>query len=90
MISLGYINQIVTKANKTLGFICYSLYPCMLTKHKNLADMALVRSCMEYCRSVWDPYTNELTQRLGAVQNRAACFVTGNESRKYWVVISWK
>ena len=36
---------------------------------------------MEYCGSVWDPHTNELTQRLEAVQNRAARFVTGNYSR---------
>ena len=33
---------------------------------------------MEYCGSIWDPSTKELTQKLESVQNRGARFVTGN------------
>ena len=45
---------------------------------KQLAYFSLVRPSLEYCSVVWDPYTQELSSKLEAVQRRAARFVLNN------------
>ena len=76
----SHVNKVVAKANRTLGFIKRNLYSCSKNV-KNLAHKTLVRPTMEYCGSVWDPSTKELTQKLESVQNRCARFVIGNNKR---------
>jgi hypothetical protein len=77
----SHINNISAKANRTLGFIRRNLYSC--SKHiKDMAYKTLVRPVLEYSSSVWDPHTQNLTNQLEAVQNRAARFVTGVYKRK--------
>ncbi|XP_072042916.1 uncharacterized protein [Amphiura filiformis] len=70
----------VSKANRTLGFIKRNLYSCS-KEIKNLAYKSLVRPRLEYCGSVWDPHTKELTQKIEAVQNRSARFVCSDYER---------
>ena len=36
----------------------------------------------DYCSSVWDPHTQILINKIEAIQNRAARFVSGDYSRK--------
>ncbi|XP_072016924.1 uncharacterized protein [Amphiura filiformis] len=75
-------------AKATLGFIKRNLYSCS-RQIKNLAYKSLIRPGMEYCGSVWDPRTQELIQKLEAVQNRAARFVMADYER-YSSVTSMK
>ena len=49
----NYINTI--KASKTLNFINQNLYMCS-KEVKEAAYLTLVRPCLEYASSVWDPY----------------------------------
>ena len=52
---VSHINAIVHKASRTLNFIKRNLYMC--TKEvKETAYLILVRLCLEYASSVWDPY----------------------------------
>ena len=45
---------------------------------KEAAYKGMVHPILEYGKSVWDPYTDELHNELEKVQNRAARFVTRN------------
>ena len=45
---------------------------------KEAAYKQMVHPILEYRSSVWDPYTDNLQEELGKVQNRAARFVTRN------------
>jgi hypothetical protein len=75
-----HIDRITSKANKTLGFLRRNLYSCP----QNIKDMAyktLVRPIFDYCSTVWDPHTQILINKIEAVQNRAARFVSGIYSR---------
>ena len=51
-----HVNNISNKANKSFGFLKRNLryYP---RKTKEMACKALVRPTLEYCSTVWDPYT---------------------------------
>ena len=72
----SHINKIASKANKTLGFVRRNLHSC--PKHiKEMSYKTLVRPILQYCSTVWDPHTQVLINKLEAVQNRAARFVTG-------------
>jgi hypothetical protein len=42
-----------------------------------MAYKTLVRPILDYCSSVWDPHTKILINKIEAVQNRAARFVSG-------------
>ena len=42
------------------------------------AYVTLVRPTLEYCSTIWDPYTQELTQKVGKIQRRAARLVHNN------------
>ena len=72
-----HINNICTKANRTLGFLRRNLFSCPQDV-KEAAYKGLVRPVLEYGSSVWDPHTKCLQEELEKVQNRAARFVTRN------------
>ncbi|KAL8615930.1 hypothetical protein ACOMHN_034606 [Nucella lapillus] len=66
-----HINNIVSKANKTLGFLRRNLkIPSRSVKEQ--AYKAFVRPILEYASSVWDPHTQKNIDKLEAVQRRAA------------------
>ena len=72
-----HINNICTKANRTLGSLRRNLFSCPQDV-KEAAYKGLVRPVLEYGSSVWDPHTKCLQEELEKVQNRAARFVTRN------------
>ncbi|XP_072030452.1 uncharacterized protein [Amphiura filiformis] len=69
-----HISKVTASANKTLGFIRRNLSSCN-KETKATAYTALVRPTVEYCASVWDPYTNEHIHEIGKIQRRAARMV---------------
>ena len=76
-----HINSISAKANRVLGLLRRNLYSCS-RKVKEAAYKTLVRPKLEYCSSIWDPYHQEYTNKLEAVQRRAARFVCKEQRRK--------
>ena len=69
-----HINNKVTKANQTLGFLRRNLGNCP-ESIKELAYKALVRPHLEYASPVWDPWTTKHIKQIEDVQRRAARFV---------------
>ena len=76
-----HVNNVCTKANRTLGFLRRNLYSCP-QEEKETAYKGLVRSVLDYASSVWDPAGVVLQEELESVQKRAARFVTGNYNYK--------
>ena len=70
----AHVNNITGKANRTLGFLRRNLNISNI-KIKQQAYHSLVRPILEYGSSVWNPYTDTLTNKIEAVQRRAARFV---------------
>ena len=68
------INRISKKANNTLGF-CRRNIKIHSESLKSSAYTVLVRSQLEYCSTVWCPFTNSNIPKLEAVQRRAARWV---------------
>lgn len=66
-----HIENIIGKANRSLGFIRRNLYSCPESV-KSQAYLTLVRPCLEYVCSVWDPHTQKRCQDIEGVQRRAA------------------
>ena len=64
------------KANRTLGFLRRNLRKCPESV-KNQAYTTLIRPCLEYCSSVWDPHTQKHVKDIEGIQHRAARFVKG-------------
>ena len=52
-----HISNIFTKANRTLGFLRRTLFPCPQNV-KEAAYKGMVRPILEYGSSVWDPHTH--------------------------------
>lgn len=75
-----HIDEIISKANTTLGFIRRDLY---LPNHstKLLAYTALVRSKLEFASIIWNPNQTYLINKLESLQNKAARFIAKNCSR---------
>ena len=73
----SHINNITSKANKTLGFLRRNTN-ISTTKVKEHAYKSLVRPSLEYACSVWDPYTKEDITQLEQVQHRAARYFNTN------------
>ena len=71
----SHINNITTKANKTLGFLRRNIN-ISSTKVKEHAYKSLIRPSLECACSVWDPYTKENITQLEQVQHRDARYVT--------------
>ena len=74
--TLFHIENIIGKANRSLGFIRRSrnLYSCPESV-KSQAYLTLVRPCLEYACSVWDPHTQKHCHDIEGVQRRDARFV---------------
>ena len=69
-----HINNICSKANKTLGFLRRNLR-ISATQLKETAYKSFVRPILEYACTVWDPHTKQNIMKIEAVQRRAARFV---------------
>ena len=70
----NHINRTVSKANSMLGFIRRNLHNA--PKHVKLqAYKSLVRPHIEYCSSVWDPFTENNIKKVEAIQRRASRFI---------------
>ncbi|KAL8577903.1 hypothetical protein ACOMHN_011899 [Nucella lapillus] len=72
-----YIDRSAKKANNMLGFLKRNLKTPDRTTKCN-AYFALVRPHLEYCSSVWNPHTANLTKKIEAVKRRAARYVTSD------------
>ena len=69
-----HINNITNKANSTLAVLKRNVRVPSKTI-KAAAYKALVRPHVEYCSTVWDPPTNNLSNKLEMVQRRSARWV---------------
>ena len=68
------------KANSTMAVYWGGMFGCPRVSSKAIkstAYSALVRPHVEYCSTVWDPYTKKQTHRVEMVQWRAARWVCG-------------
>jgi myo-inositol-hexaphosphate 3-phosphohydrolase len=63
------IQQMTSKANKSLSFIRRNLQ-INSKSVKDRAYQSLVRLKLEYCCSVWDPYTTENIYKIEQVQRQ--------------------
>ena len=70
-----HVNNITSKANKTLNFIRRNLQ-ISSPKPKTTAYTTLVRPLLEFAPSVWDPYVQKDIKKVEMVQRRAARYVT--------------
>ena len=75
-----HIENITSKANKTLSFVRRNL-KISSPKIKAQAYFSLVRPLLEYASPVWDPYTQENINKIEMVQRRAARYATNNYDR---------
>ena len=78
---LEWHNQVCSmakSANSTLHLIARNLHNCTRST-RALAYTSLVRPKMEYCASVWDPYTKKDIETLERI-NRKAARVVYNKS----------
>ena len=73
----SHIDNVTTKANKSLGFIRRNMRGCKPLV-KDVAYKAIVRPTLEYAATIWDPYTNQHINSIEMVQRRAARFVANN------------
>jgi len=69
-----HIENISAKASCTLNFIKQNIYHCT-TDAKTKAYLSLVRPCLEFASSAWDPYLAKDIECLDKIQRRAARFV---------------
>ena len=67
----NHVCSVAQRANATLHFISRNLKYCP-RQTRELAYCSLVRSSMEYCAGVWDPYQQQDKQMLEKVNRRAA------------------
>ena len=70
-----HIDQTIKKGNSMLGFLRRNL-KVSNEETKTAAYLSLVRPVLEYCCSVWSPYTQDYINKLEMVQRRAARYVT--------------
>jgi len=74
-----HIDAATAKANSMLGFLRRNLGTAP-RKVKLQAYKSLVRPHLEYCGSVWDPFTTNNKHKIEMVQRRAARFITNTYS----------
>ena len=65
------MRNISSKANKTLGFLKRNLRHCP-SKTKEMAYRTLIQPTVEYCSTVWDPFTAKNIKSVEMVPRRAA------------------
>ena len=70
-----HIDKTTKKGNSTIGFLRRNL-KVRNEEVKAMAYKTLVRPTLEYCASVWSPYTKTQIKKLEMVQRRAARYVT--------------
>ena len=76
----SHINAIVHKASRTLNFIKQNLYMC--TKEvKETTYLTLIRPCLEYASSIWDPYQLYLIYDIEKTQRTAARWTLSDFNR---------
>ena len=68
-----HIQDITSKSSSTLGLLHRNLSGCPI-KLREEANIALIRSRLEYCSAVWDPHLKKDINSREAVQRRAARF----------------
>ena len=73
-----HIDDIFTKAKKSLDFIRRNLRNCPLYV-QNQAYASLVRPMLQYACCVWDPQQRKHIKQLESVQRHAAQLTTGND-----------
>ena len=79
-----HINQIASKANRTLGFVKRNVRKTNQSV-KELAYKTLVWPQFEYASTVWSPYTKQNIQKIEMVQWQAARWVLDSYSTYYSV-----
>ena len=79
----SHIEAACSRARGVLSFLGRNL-KIANTKTKELAYFALVRPHVEYCSTVWDPYTKKMCNRVEMVQRRAARFVSNKFGRGHY------
>lgn len=89
-----HIDKITGKSNRTLGFLRRNLKACP-QKLKATAYFSLIRSTIEYCSTIWDPFTVKNIKALEKIQRRSARFVCGDYGRRSSVTammekLEWK
>ena len=68
-----HIKKILTKANRTLGFVKRNVRTKKKNKSvKELAYKTFVRPKLEYASTVWSPHTDKNIEAIEMVQRRAA------------------
>ena len=68
----NHIDHISTKANKVLGFLQRNLSYIQV---KINCYNTSVRLILDYCSTIWSPYTMSNINKIEAIQRRAARFV---------------
>ena len=69
-----HVSNVTNKANSTLAVLKRNV-GVQSKVIKSSAYTALVRPHLEYCSSVWDPYTKGLSDKIEMVQRRSARWV---------------
>ncbi len=77
----SYVENVVNKANRSLGFIKRNLSMCP-KEIKRAAYYTLVRPQLEYASAAWDPHLKTQKESIERVQRKAARFVTNEHSRE--------
>ena len=70
-----HMDQTIKKANSMKGFLRRNLKG-INESTKTAAYLSFARSILEYCCTVWSPYTQDYINKLEMVQRRAARYVT--------------
>ena len=76
-----HINGITNRANRMLGLIRRNLRSSS-QRLKQQAYFTLVRPHLEYCCTVWNPFTTKDIVRVENIQRRAARFVLNNYHKR--------
>lgn len=71
-----HINNITSKATKTLGFQRRNMKNCT-RKVKNLTYTSLVRPVVEYSSPVWNPYEKQqISSQVEQIQRKSARYMS--------------
>ena len=81
-----HVRNISNKDNKTLGFLKRNLRHCSAAT-KERAYKVLIQPTVQYCSSIWDPYTAKNIKQLEMVQRRAARWVISSYGRQDSVTV---
>ena len=71
----NHISRVTKKANNMLGFLRRNLREAN-EETKTKAYFTMVRSNLDYCCTIWNPYQRDQKYQTEIVQRRAARFVT--------------